>query len=95
VRPAGVDPSEHTEIKEFLPKHTGLRGVVEGVMLPILRVAADGFLSPTRELARVLVQLASGDGEALSGKGIEGEGRTLRNQAVRRIGKEGSGHEEL
>jgi len=43
----------------------------------------------------VLVQLASGDGEALSGKGIEGEGRTLRNLAVRRMGNEGSGHEEL
>lgn len=41
--------------------------------------------SPTRELGRVLTELAMGDGEALKGEGVEGEGRTVTNKGFRRL----------
>ena len=41
-------------------------------------------MSPTPKLAQVLVQLATGDGQPIAaGKGVEAEGRTLRNTALR------------
>ncbi|TAQ83644.1 hypothetical protein B7494_g8031 [Chlorociboria aeruginascens] len=85
VRPAGVDPSAHEEIWGFLPNKTGMAGMAEKVLLPVLRKTMPGMISPTKELARVLTDLAMGDGEALKGVGIEGEGRTVRNAGLRRI----------
>jgi len=55
----------------------------QAVLLPAIETVWKGMMSPTKELARVLTDLAMGDGEPLTGPGIEGEGRTLRNSAMR------------
>ncbi|KAK0108081.1 hypothetical protein ONS95_002902 [Cadophora gregata] len=83
LRPGGVDPKEHTEIHEFL----GPRTWIEMLLLPLVRVmpGVKGLMSPTRELGKLLVQLAMGNGEAMDGTGVSGEGRTLNNAAMRRL----------
>lgn len=43
------------------------------------------MISPTKDLASVLTGLASSDGAALEGKGVEGEGRTINNIGMRRL----------
>lgn len=45
------------------------------------------MLSPTRDLARVLVDLAMGDGKEVVAGGVqvEGEGRTVRNSDMRKL----------
>ena len=77
----------HTEVHEYIPRKTGLMGLFEKAALPLVRVGLPGMLSPTKDLGRVLVQLAMGDGEAhsLEESGVSGEGRTLSNAAMRRL----------
>lgn len=43
------------------------------------------MVSPTKDLGRVLCELALGDGKPLEGKGVSGEGRTLNNVGMRRL----------
>lgn len=45
------------------------------------------MLSPTKDLGRVLVDLAMGDGKEVvaGGKQVEGEGRTVRNSDMRKL----------
>lgn len=81
LRPAGVDPREHTEIHKFLPAVGALKG---GLMAALDKVVPS-MMSPTRQLGRVLVGLAMGDGAEVAGPNVEGEGRTVRNVAMRRI----------
>jgi hypothetical protein len=82
-----VDPTFHTEIQEFIPKKTGPAKALEGVLLPVLRGVYAKMVSPTKDLGRVLTELASGDGEKQDDKasGVSGEGRTLNNVAMRRL----------
>lgn len=63
------------------------RKIAEMVMLPPLRVLVGRLMSPTRELGRVLMELAMGDGKAFEeGEvGVSGEGRTLDNVVQRRL----------
>ena len=83
LRPAGVDPHAHQEIQEYVPKRSRL---VEELALPVLRAVWPGMTSPTRDLARLLTELAMGDGEKLAeGTGIGGEGRTVGNAAMRKL----------
>lgn len=64
----------------------GMR-VGEAILLPAFRRGVyKGMHSPTGELAKVLVELAAGDGEPVNVRGAEAEGRTLPNIALRRIG---------
>jgi hypothetical protein len=85
LRPGGVDPGAHAEIREYLPEKKGIEWAVQAGLLPVLRNVGKGFLSPTRDLGRVLMELAAGDGKALSGPGVEGEGRTITNAGFRRL----------
>lgn len=87
ARAGGVDPSGHKEVLEAGTwVRTGLvNKFVYRVLMPAIRVLYKGMHSPTPELGRALVQLAIGDGKPLSGKGVDGEGRTLSNLALRRI----------
>lgn len=85
LRPGGVDPGAHEEIKEFVPEKKGVKKVGEQMLLPVLNAVYKGMLSPTRELARVLTDLAKGNGEPLEGKGVSGEGRTVSNAGMRRL----------
>jgi len=52
----------------------------------MFRTLTPSHTSPTGLLSQVLVDLATGDGQPLSGDGIEANGRTLRNTAIRRLG---------
>jgi hypothetical protein len=59
----------------------------EGAVLPVVRGCLPSMISPTRELGKVLVELACGDGAAQKEgeSGVSGEGRTLNNVAMRRL----------
>lgn len=81
LRPGGVDPREHTEIHKYLPA----TGALKGGLMATLNKLVPSMMSPTRELGRVLVDLAMGDGAEVAGPGVEAEGRTVRNAAMRRI----------
>jgi hypothetical protein len=80
-----VDPGAHSEIHEYLPPKTGVEKMVQVALLPVFRAVGTRFLSPTRDLGRYLTELAMGDGKALSGAGVEGEGRTITNTGFRRL----------
>jgi hypothetical protein len=82
-----VDPTFHTEVKDFVPSRTGAMGVVEKAMWPVFRGLLPSMMSPTKELGKVLVELAMGDGGAHKEgeSGVSGEGRTLSNVAMRRL----------
>lgn len=59
----------------------------EKALLPIFRAGVyKGMHSPTSELGRVLVELATGDGEGAKVAGTEYDGRVLPNIALRRLG---------
>lgn len=94
-----MDPGAHAEIHDFIPAQTGMEKLMRVALLPVLRGVGQGMLSPTRDLGRVLTELAMGDGKALSGAGVEGEGRTVTNAGFRRLaglqGKGKEGHSEL
>jgi len=59
--------------------------LAESALVPVLKAVYIGMLSPTRDLGRVLTDLAVGDGEPLVGPGVSGEGRTVNNAAMRRL----------
>ena len=85
LRPGGVDTAYHPEVLQWRPGRQGLTKLTEKGLLPILRVAMPGMVSPTKELSKVLTDLAMGSGEPLEGKGVEGEGRTISNVGMRRL----------
>lgn len=80
-----MDASQHKEIHGYVPKFTAFEKVMSLTLLPAVKVAAPSMFSPTKELGRVLTELAMGDGEPLSGAGVEGEGRTVTNAGMRRL----------
>jgi hypothetical protein len=83
-----VDPAEHKEIHSFIPqKKAAWVKALDGVMFPVLYATLPRMISPTRDLARVLTDLALSDGKAFGEKeeGVSGEGRTLNNVAMRRL----------
>lgn len=100
ARPGGVDSGADADQKvvhELTHKNDGGTGgqtrnsigmvVGERLLLPVLRAGVyKGMHSPTSELARVLVELAAGDGEGVNVKGAEYDGRVLPNIALRRLG---------
>lgn len=82
-----VDYTAHPEIHDFVPKKwkQGMMAVLgTKIVLPALRPTWKGMVSPTRELGKVLTDLAMGDGEPLIGEGYEGEGRTIPNSVLRK-----------
>ena len=86
LRPAGVDPKFHEEIHPWIPKlKPAGKAVGYPVAFAVFRTVNPGLVSPTRELGRVLVDLAMGDGKPLSGAGIAADGRTISNLGMRRL----------
>lgn len=83
LRPAGVDPTAHSEIHSFMPKQPAFNSIA----LRVLRPTMSSMISPTKDLGRVLTELALSQGDTLEGKGIGGEGRTISNIGFRRIAK--------
>jgi len=86
VRAAAVDPTYHAEIHPFIPGRKGWALKAADSLLPVLRAVYKPIICPTRELGVVLVDLAAGNGEPLSGSGVSGEGRTIENEVIRRLG---------
>lgn len=81
LRPAGIDFVAHPEIHPFMPKQP----MAYSMLLPVMRKTWSNMVSPTRDLGKVLTELALSQGDKLEGKGIEGEGRTIANIGFRRI----------
>ncbi|KAJ8097177.1 hypothetical protein POJ06DRAFT_40679 [Lipomyces tetrasporus] len=83
VRPGYVDPiTKHHPSTPVVP-----RLLVDYAIAPFLRKFMPNSVAPANVLAKVLLDLAASDGNALQpGIGIEAGGRTLRNSAVRRLG---------
>ena len=93
ARPGGVDGSSQPEVWDpILARRSMFFRTSMAVLLPAFRTFCKNMISPTPELGKALVDLAMGDGERLEGKGIEdvgqdpaGEGRLVRNIALRRM----------
>jgi len=82
VRPGFVDPSPLDQREKSALKRVGL-----SVLGPVFRNLAPARVSPADVLAKVLVDLATGDGNPVEpGTGIEDDGRTVRCIGVRRLG---------
>jgi hypothetical protein len=82
VRPGFVDPSPHSPKPASTMKRVGL-----GILSPTLRTVMPNMVSPADTLAKVLVDLATGDGSPIpAGPGIEDEGRTVRSVGIRKLG---------
>lgn len=100
ARPGGVDPGAEADqklVNELSHKSDGGTGgqtrntfsfgLMEKTFLPAMRAGVyKGMHSPTSELARVLVELATGDGAGVTVKGAQYDGRVLPNVALRRLG---------
>lgn len=81
-----MDPKFHEEIHPWIPKlKPAGKAVGYPVVFTVLRTVSPGLLSPTRELGKVLVELAMSDGKPLSGTGMVAEGRTISNLGMRRL----------
>lgn len=82
IRPATINP-EGNYLAERPPTmqdkaSTFLGGIFERVW--------KGFVIPTDKLAKVCIELATGDGKPIpAGQGVESDGRLLRNTALRRL----------
>ena len=85
LRPAGVDARNHPEIHGYIPATTVLMKCLQAVFFTVVSPVFQGTVSPTKDLGRVLTELAASDGEPLEGKGVEGEGRTISNAGMRRL----------
>jgi nucleoside-diphosphate-sugar epimerase len=87
VRPGAVDPYAQPEVlKAVAAKRTAMKFKVgDRIILPVLRACYANMVSPTKDLGRVLTNLAMGNGEPLEGKGVEGQGRTITNVGIRRL----------
>ncbi|KAJ6502645.1 hypothetical protein DFH09DRAFT_1441317 [Mycena vulgaris] len=78
VRPGFVDPP--------LPKKSISQRLLIGIAGPLLRLVPSQ-VSPADVLAKVLVDLATGDGNPVPpGIGVEDDGRTVRCVGIRRLG---------
>ncbi|EXJ79001.1 hypothetical protein A1O3_08502 [Capronia epimyces CBS 606.96] len=97
VRPGGVDGHNQPWLwRDILANR---RTAFERIYLPVLLAPvrwasgvglATVWHSPTDELGRVLVEMAVDESRApFEGPGVDGEGRTLANLALRRLGRAG------
>jgi hypothetical protein len=87
ARPGGVDGTSQPEIwDQIVARRSFLWRCSMKIMIPPLNVLSKNLMIPTPELGKVLTELAMSDGKPLEGKGIEGEGRLVRNIGVRRMG---------
>jgi len=85
LRPAGVDPKYHEEIHDWIPRLQAAKAVYMPAVLGLARTVYAAGVSPTRDLGRVLVELAMGDGDPLVGGGVSGEGRTISNGGMKKL----------
>lgn len=89
LRPGVVDPYGQPDVLRAVEGKLQARPLwyraASSVLLPMMRTCCETTVSPTKDLGRVLTDLAMGNGEPLKGRGIEGEGRTVTNAGFRRL----------
>jgi hypothetical protein len=83
LRPAGIDGSASASKPErprMFPEN------LLGWLLPVLKAVAPQYHTPVDSLAKVAVDLATGDGQPIKlDAGVEADGRTLRNVGIRKL----------
>ncbi|KAL4951978.1 hypothetical protein BDW69DRAFT_201057 [Aspergillus filifer] len=89
VRPAYVDTSnDPPTLKARLarPEQQSLKArSMHAFFGPLMRNVLTKSHSPTEHLGKFLTDLARGDGKALSGEGLQGEGRIIPNVVFRKF----------
>jgi hypothetical protein len=97
VRPGFVDISDQPGLAKHVPprESTFLKKLIP-VLGPIYRTVYASGTSPTKKLSKVLVELATGDGEKIEGKGgdISGDGRFVECKGILRLASSGTGKPE-
>lgn len=82
IRPATINP-EGNYLAERPPTMQDKASTVLG---GIFEKLWKSFVIPTEKLAKVCIELATGDGKPVpAGQGVESDGRLLRNTALRRL----------
>lgn len=83
LRPAGIDGSGSVSKPE---RARSTMETLAGWLYPVVKAVAPKYHTPVDSLAKVAVDLATGNGESLRlDAGVEADGRTLRNVAIRRL----------
>ena len=83
LRPAGIDGSESAAKPE---RPASWQEKVAGCFFPAVKLFAPQWHTPVDSLAKVAVRLSTGDGKPIqSNTGVEPDGRTLRNVAIRSL----------
>lgn len=82
VRPGIVDSTNHPEIRPFIPKQETYKGVVIAAVNPFWK----NLMTPTRNMGKVMTELAMSRGEPLEGPTVGMEGRLIPNIHLRRMG---------
>ena len=81
-----MDPKFQQDIHPWIPKlKPAWKATFGPVLLAVLRSVSPGFIRPTKALGMVLVDLALGDGQPLSGTGLDVGARTVSNVGMRRL----------
>lgn len=82
IRPATINPEGNYLAGRDTNTHDRLSTLLGGVFEKVWK----SFVIPTDKLAKVCVDLATGDGQPIAaGQGVESDGRLLRNTALRRL----------
>jgi hypothetical protein len=81
VRPAAVDWRAHPEIHPFIPQKPWYQKVV----IPVIEVGWKSMHTPTRELGKILTELAMSAGQPVQGPDVLASGRIVPNVAIRRM----------
>ena len=87
ARPGGVDSGADPAVAAATTEKRAIGSrKFEPILMPIFRAVYWNMVSPTKELSKVLVEIASRNGDKYEdGPGISGEGRTLSNVALRKL----------
>ncbi|KAK6502639.1 hypothetical protein TWF506_003219 [Arthrobotrys conoides] len=82
LRPAAIDPGKTwiAERKQSLFEKTFFAAAA-----PLLRPFMASIFITTEKLAEVSIALALGDGEKITGEGVDPDGYTIENSAIRRL----------
>ena len=83
LRPAGIDGSASASKPE---RARSLPENLLGWLLPVFKAVAPQYHTPVDSLAKVAIDLATGDGQPIKlDTGVEADGRTLRNVGIRKL----------
>lgn len=83
LRPAAIDGSASASQPE---RARSMQDSISAWLFPVIKTVAPKWHTPVDSLAKVAIDLAVGNGEPIKqDAGVEADGRTLRNVAIRRL----------